>query len=62
MDANQIQSQPSKKDEDNIYLQIWRTEQDYTRTRWTVATFFMSVSFVMRFIYYYIVVCFTSSM
>jgi len=34
-------------DGDDVYLQIWQTEQDHVRTRWTVITFFLSVSFAI---------------
>jgi hypothetical protein len=32
---------------DSLYLEIWRYEQKFLMTRWTVATFFMSVSFAV---------------
>jgi hypothetical protein len=32
---------------DEIYLKIWEMEQEHARTRWTVVTFFMSVSFAI---------------
>ncbi len=32
---------------DEIYLKIWGIEQDHTKTRWTVYTFFASVSFAI---------------
>jgi hypothetical protein len=32
---------------DDIYVKIMQAEQEHTRTRWTVATFFMSVSFAI---------------
>ncbi len=34
-------------DGDDVYLQIWQTEQDHVRTRWTVVTFFLGVSFAI---------------
>ncbi len=34
-------------DGDDVYLQIWQTEQDHVRTRWTVITFFLSVSLLV---------------
>jgi hypothetical protein len=33
--------------QDDAYLQIWKIEQDHSRTRWTVTTFFLSVSFAV---------------
>ncbi len=45
MDINQIQPQDQVKDE--TYLKIWQTEQDHVRTRWTVVTFFISISFAI---------------
>jgi len=30
-----------------IYLTLWEGEQEHTRTRWTVTTFFISVSFAI---------------
>lgn len=32
---------------DNTYLEIWKIEQDHSRTRWTVTTFFLSISFAI---------------
>ncbi len=32
---------------DNIYLKIWEIEQNHTNTRWTVSTFFFSISFAI---------------
>lgn len=32
---------------DDTYLQIWKIEQEHSRTRWTVATFFLSISFAI---------------
>lgn len=37
----------SSKTQDNTYLEIWKIEQDHSRTRWTVTTFFLSVSFAI---------------
>jgi hypothetical protein len=37
----------SEKSRDNAYLEIWKVEQEHTRTRWTVTTFFLSVSFAI---------------
>ena len=33
--------------EDGLYLKIWQTEQEHSRTRWTVVTFFLSISFAI---------------
>lgn len=33
--------------QDDAYLQIWKIEQDHSRTRWTVTTFFLSISFAI---------------
>lgn len=32
---------------DDQYLAIWQGEQNYLRTRWSVSTFFMSISFAI---------------
>lgn len=32
---------------DDQYLTIWQGEQNYLRTRWSVSTFFMSISFAI---------------
>ena len=45
MSTNQPQIPPSL-DED-IYVKLIRAEQEHTRTRWTVVTFFMSISFAL---------------
>lgn len=37
----------SEATKDDIYMQIWQGEQDHTRTRWTVTTFFLSISFAI---------------
>ena len=34
-------------EQDQVYLKIWVLEQQQTSTRWTVATFFLSVSFAI---------------
>jgi hypothetical protein len=46
---NQLESQiqDETRIDNNVYMQIWRTDQEHTRTRWTVATFFMSISFAI---------------
>ena len=33
--------------QDDTYLQIWKIEQEHGRTRWTVTTFFLSISFAI---------------
>lgn len=33
--------------QDDTYIEIWKIEQDHSRTRWTVTTFFLSVSFAI---------------
>lgn len=33
--------------QDEAYLEIWKIEQDHSRTRWTVTTFFLSISFAI---------------
>ena len=45
MSSNQIQSKAQV--DDDTYLKIWQTEQEHQRTRWTVVTFFMSISFAI---------------
>ncbi len=35
------------KGEDETYFQVWKIEQEHSRTRWTVTTFFLSVSFAI---------------
>lgn len=45
MSGDQMQRQIL--DGDDVYLQIWQTEQEHVRTRWTVITFFLSVSFAI---------------
>ena len=32
---------------DDAYLEIWKIEQEHSRTRWTVTTFFLSISFAI---------------
>ncbi|HZU03191.1 MAG TPA: hypothetical protein VFA10_26220 [Ktedonobacteraceae bacterium] len=43
MSSNQFQTGT----QDEAYLEIWKVEHEYVRTRWTIATFFMSVSFAI---------------
>lgn len=38
---------PSPLPFDDAYLQIWKIEQEHSRTRWTVTTFFLSISFAV---------------
>ncbi len=33
--------------DNDTYIQIWRTDQEHTRTRWTITTFFMGISFAI---------------
>ena len=35
------------KSDETTYLEIWKIEQNHSRTRWTVTTFFLSVSFAI---------------
>lgn len=35
------------KPEETIYIEIWKIEQNHSRTRWIVTTFFLSVSFAI---------------
>jgi len=32
---------------DDLYLRVWELEQNHTSSRWTITTFFMSVSFAI---------------
>ncbi len=41
-----IENAPSK-DMEERYFKIWTAEQEHTKTRWTVSTFFFSVSFAI---------------
>ncbi len=41
------QMQPQTQVKDSVYLKIWQTEQQHMRTRWTVVTFFLSISFAI---------------
>lgn len=43
--SSQMQQQAQVKD--GVYLKIWQIEQAHQRTRWTVVTFFMSISFAI---------------
>lgn len=46
--TEKVANPPSfEKSRDNAYLEIWKVEQEHTRTRWTVTTFFFSVSFAI---------------
>lgn len=33
--------------DDHAYLEIWKADQEFIKTRWTIVTFFMSVSFAI---------------
>ncbi len=48
MAINQTQNtiQAGKSPEDT-YMEVWKIEQEHTKTRWTVATFFFSISFAI---------------
>ena len=37
----------SSETSNSTYLEIWKIEQDHSRTRWTVTTFFLSISFLI---------------
>ena len=39
--------QPDSLNLDEQYLKIWEIEQEHMRTRWTIATFFFSISFAI---------------
>jgi hypothetical protein len=41
------QTQSETQIDNDSYLKIWQADQEYIRTRWTVTTFFMSVSFAI---------------
>ncbi len=41
------QDQLLQQSQDQIYLEIWKIEQAHTRSRWTLTTFFISVSFAI---------------
>jgi len=45
MSSDQVQSETQA--ENDAYLKIWQADQEHIRTRWTVTTFFMSVSFAI---------------
>lgn len=45
MDSNQSSS--STKTEDDAYLRILQVDQGHSQSRWTLTTFFMSVSFAI---------------
>ena len=44
---DQVFSNVQAKDLDEKYLKIWAAELEHTKTRWTVSTFFFSVSFAI---------------
>jgi len=45
MEANQNQLQTEVKNDD--YLTVWQIEQEHVRARWTIATFFIGISFAV---------------
>jgi hypothetical protein len=45
MKSGQIQKPPII--EDNAYLEIWKADQEFIRTRWTITTFFIGGSFAL---------------
>lgn len=45
MNSNQTNSHSDSINND--YLVIWQVEQEHIRTRWTIASFFMSISFAI---------------
>ncbi|WP_220205220.1 hypothetical protein [Reticulibacter mediterranei] len=45
MEMEQPQQQPVV--DDDTYIKIWLADQDFVKTRWTITTFFMSVSFAI---------------
>ena len=44
---DQVFSNAQLKDSDEKYLKIWAAELEHTKTRWTVSTFFFSISFAI---------------
>ncbi len=44
---NSYQMQEHNRLDDELYLKIWQAEQEFVKTRWTVITFFLSVSFAI---------------
>ncbi len=48
MTNNQPKAIPSTdKSREDTYMEVWKIEQAHSQTRWTVATFFFSVSFAV---------------
>jgi hypothetical protein len=45
MEMEQPQQQPVI--DDDLYIKIWLADQEFVKTRWTITTFFMSVSFAI---------------
>lgn len=41
------QTQQQRKIDDETYMKIWLADQEFVKTRWTITTFFMSVSFAI---------------
>ena len=44
---NTEQTQLQDTNEDETYLKIWQVDQEFVKTRWSVTTFFMSISFAI---------------
>ncbi len=47
--GNRMPAKTNKKadDKDELYVKIWEVEQRHVTTRWTVSTFFFSISFAI---------------
>lgn len=45
--TNRVIENVSSKNMEEIYFKIWTAEQEHTKTRWTVSTFFFSISFAI---------------
>jgi hypothetical protein len=41
------QARDRKQDEDELYLTIWQAEQEFSKTRWAIVTFFLGISFAI---------------
>lgn len=46
MDSQQ-HNDTNENDKDELYFKIWEREHSYMQARWTITTFFMSVSFAI---------------
>jgi hypothetical protein len=42
-----MDNKSTRKNKDDIYLKVWEMDKAYMQTRWTITTFFMSVSFAI---------------